>query len=84
MVNHILSVRSSPGPLEGPAGGLPRAQDETGRQNVIRSRLPFIHLGQLEKITGRDNKMPSVLVLEFPGRPSFGRTTSPTIREIFL
>ena len=29
--------------------------------------------------TRRDDKMPSVLVLEFPGRPSLGRTTSPTI-----
>ena len=29
--------------------------------------------------TGRDDKMPSVLVLEFPERPSLGRTTSPTI-----
>ena len=29
--------------------------------------------------TRRDDKMPSVLVLGFPGRPSLGRTTSPTI-----
>jgi len=34
-------------------------------------------------MTGRDDKMPSVLVLEFPGQPSLGRTTSPTIWDIF-
>ena len=55
------SVRSRPGP----AGGLPRARDETGRQNVVRPRLSLLLVGQLEKMTGRDDKMPSVPVFKF-------------------
>jgi len=43
----LLSVRSRPGPPWGPAGGLPRAQDETGRQEVVRPRLSFLLVGQL-------------------------------------
>ena len=41
------SVRSRPGPSWGPAGGLPRARDETGRQDVVRPRLSFLLVGQL-------------------------------------
>jgi len=41
------SVRSRPGPPWGPVGGLPRARDETGRQNVVRPRLSFLLVGQL-------------------------------------
>ena len=39
---HIMAVRVSvpncPGPLQGPADGLPRALDETGRRNMSRPR----------------------------------------------
>jgi len=34
-------------------------------------------------MTGRDDKMPSVLVHELRGRPSLRRTTSPTMWDIF-
>ena len=51
----------------GPGGGLPRARDEKGRQNIVHPHLSFLLVRQqLEKMTGRDDKMPSVLVLEFP------------------
>jgi len=43
----LSSVRSRPGPPWGPVGGLPRARDETGRQNVVRPRLSFLLVGQL-------------------------------------
>ena len=32
------SVRNGPGPRQGPAGGLPRAPDGTGRQNAVHTR----------------------------------------------
>ena len=32
------SVRKSPGPRQGPLGGLPRAPDGTGRQNAVHTR----------------------------------------------
>jgi len=41
------SVRSGPGPSWGPAGGLPRARDETGQQDMLRPRLSFLLVGQL-------------------------------------
>ena len=67
----VISVRSRPGPPQGSAGGLPRARDETGGQNAVRPRFSFLLVGQFEKMTGRDDKMPSVLILKFPGLPLF-------------
>ena len=32
------SVRNGPGPRQGPAGGLPRAPDGTGRHNAVYTR----------------------------------------------
>ena len=34
----ILSVHNGPGPRQGPAGGLPRAPDKTGRQKAVCPR----------------------------------------------
>ena len=34
----IISVHNGPGPRQGPAGGLPRAPDGTGRQNAVHTR----------------------------------------------
>ena len=48
--------------------------DRTGRQNVVRPRPPFLLAGQLEKMTGRDDKLPSVLVLAQDGRTAPLRT----------
>ena len=62
----------------GPGRGTAKSPG-TGRQNVVRPRLSFLLVGQLEKMTERDDKMPSVLVLELEGRPASGMTTSPTI-----
>jgi len=47
LLDTTVSVRSRPGPPWGPAGGLPRARDETGRQDVVRPRLSFLLVGQL-------------------------------------
>jgi len=70
-----LTVRRRPGPPSGTVRGLPRSRDERGRQGVVRPLLSFLLVGQLYKMTGRDAKMLSVLVLELRGRQSLRRTT---------
>ena len=38
VVETKFSVRNGPGPRQGPAGGLPRALDGTGRHNAVHTR----------------------------------------------
>ena len=75
------SVRSRPGPRRARRGAA--KSPGTGRQNVVRPRLSFLLVGQLEKTTGRDDKLPSVLVLAQDGRTAPLRTLKRNTRGKF-
>jgi len=57
--------------------GASSRKDRTGRQHAVRPRLGFLLVGQLQKMTRRDDKLPSVLVLAQDGRTAPLRTLLP-------
>ena len=57
--------------------------DGTGRQNVVHPGLLFLPVGQFWKMTGRDDKISSVLVLAQDGRTAPLRTLFTTLSRPF-